>query len=309
MDKISVIVPVFNAEKYLRLCVESILAQTYTNIEVLLIDDGSKDASGKICDEYALKDKRVKVVHQENGGSLAARATGIRISQGEFLYFVDSDDKISPDTLECMLPYANDNIDIVVFESKDDCKYSSVDYAKALLSFRFWPVWGKLYRRNLFDEYVLDIPRYFKVGEDFLTNLRLLKNVKGSIVCKPIFKYSYNTSNLSSIQLVHKSSYTYEKTMICEVVSIIEKLPDDSLVEALYRWEILYLGGMIGLQYPIDYADKWITELQYRCKEIKLSLKEQIVMKAIGKPCYRLPLILEKKAKRMGRRIMKCIYG
>lgn len=309
MDKISVIVPVFNAEKYIRSCVESILAQTYSNIEVLLIDDGSKDASEKICDEYAAKDKRVRVVHQENGGSLAARSTGIRLSQGKYLYFVDSDDNILSDTLECMLQYAHKDIDIVVFENREDCTYSATDYAKALLGFRFWPVWGKLYRRNLFDEYVLDIPRYFKVGEDFLTNLRLLKNVKGSIVCKPIFKYSYNTSNLSSIQLVHKSSYTYEKTMICEVVSIIEKLPDDSLVEALYRWEILYLGGMIGLQYPIDYADEWITELQYRCKEIKLSLKEQIVMKAIGKPCYRLPLILEKKAKRMGRQIMKCIYG
>lgn len=308
MDKISVIVPVFNAEKYLRLCIESILGQTHINIEVLLIDDGSKDTSGKICDEYALKDKRVKVVHQKNGGSIAARATGIRMSQGEFLYFVDSDDRIFPDTLECMLQYANDEIDIVVFETREDRTYSVSDYAKALLSFHFWPVWGKLYKRHLFDEYVMEIPRYFKVGEDFLTNLRLLKNAKGSIVCKPYFKYSYNTANLNSIQLAHQSSYEYEKSMIDEVVSIIERL-DKNLIEALCRWEIIYLGGMIGLQYPIDYTDGWIRELQIRYNGIKPSLKEQIVMNAIGKSWYRLPLILEKNAKRMGRRIMKFIYG
>lgn len=304
MDKISVIVPVFNVEKYIRSCVESILAQTYSNIEVLLIDDGSKDASGEICDEYAAKDKRVRVVHQENGGSLAARSTGIRLSQGKYLCFVDSDDNILFDALECMLQYIHKDIDIVVFENKEDCTYSVTDYAKALLGFRFWPVWGKLYKRHLFDEYVMDVPCYFKVGEDFLTNLRLLKNVKGSIVCKPHFKYLYNTANLNSIQLAHQSGYEYEKSMIDEVVSIIERL-DKKLIETLCRWEIIYLGGMIGLQYPIDYTDKWIIELQHKCKDLKLTWKENLVIAAIEKPLYRLPLILEKKIKNVGRKIVK----
>lgn len=97
--KISVIVPVFNTEKYLRLCVESILAQTYTNIEVLLIDDRSKDASGKICDEYALKDKRVKVFHKLNGGVSSARNFGLERATGKWITFVDSDDYIEKDYL------------------------------------------------------------------------------------------------------------------------------------------------------------------------------------------------------------------
>ena len=172
---ISIIVPVYNAERYIGKCIESILSQTFHNIECLLIDDGSKDSSGAICNEYALKDKRVRVVHQENGGEMVARAAGVRISSGKYLYFVDADDKIMPDTLTSMFSYMKDNVDIVAFENQYDGNFYIVDYAEILLSFRLWAVWGKLYRRYLFDDYVLDVPSSFKVGEDFLANLRILK--------------------------------------------------------------------------------------------------------------------------------------
>ena len=95
--KISVIVPVYNVEKYLRRCVDSILTQTFTDFEVLLIDDGSTDGSGKICDEYAKKDKRVRVFHKENGGVSSARNLGLDNVRGRYVTFVDADDKISPD--------------------------------------------------------------------------------------------------------------------------------------------------------------------------------------------------------------------
>ncbi|MDY6367562.1 MAG: glycosyltransferase family 2 protein [Clostridia bacterium] len=98
--KISVIVPVYNTEKYLNRCIDSILAQTFTDFELLLIDDGSTDSSGKICDEYALKDKRVKVFHKENGGVSRARNLGIDNAQGEYLSFIDSDDYIRPEMYE-----------------------------------------------------------------------------------------------------------------------------------------------------------------------------------------------------------------
>ncbi len=91
-DKISIIVPVYNVEKYLKECIESILSQTYKNIEIILIDDGSTDNSGKICDEYLKKDSRVKVIHKENGGLSDARNTGIEIASGKYIGFVDSDD-------------------------------------------------------------------------------------------------------------------------------------------------------------------------------------------------------------------------
>lgn len=95
MPKVSVVVPVYNVEKYLKRCVESILAQTLKDIEIILVDDGSKDKSGKICDEYVQIDNRIKVIHKKNGGLSSARNAGLEIAQGEYVGFVDSDDDIA----------------------------------------------------------------------------------------------------------------------------------------------------------------------------------------------------------------------
>ncbi len=102
MDLISVIVPVYNVENYLSKCIDSILAQTYTNLEIILVDDGSPDNCGKICDEYAKKDSRIKVIHQENGGLSAARNAGLDTATGDYIGFVDSDDYIEPDMYNCL---------------------------------------------------------------------------------------------------------------------------------------------------------------------------------------------------------------
>lgn len=106
---VTIIVPVYNVEKYLKKCVDSILNQTYKNIEVILIDDGSSasDKSPIICDEYAKKDKRIKVIHKINGGLSSARNAGLDIAKGDYIYFVDSDDWIDKDTIK-------DNIKILV---------------------------------------------------------------------------------------------------------------------------------------------------------------------------------------------------
>ena len=100
--KISVIVPVYKAEKYLHRCVDSILAQSYTDFELLLIDDGSPDNSGAICDEYAIKDSRVRVFHKQNGGASSARNKGLDHANGEWVSFVDSDDWIEPQMVESL---------------------------------------------------------------------------------------------------------------------------------------------------------------------------------------------------------------
>lgn len=141
---ISIIVPVYNAEKYIGNCIDSILKQINVGFECILVDDGSKDASGKICDEYAEKDSRIKCIHHVNGGEIAARATGIRQTKGEFLYFVDADDAILPDTLCSMLPFMKEDVDIVIFESDKNCIYSKDEYVQALLGFQHWVVWGKI---------------------------------------------------------------------------------------------------------------------------------------------------------------------
>lgn len=103
MEKISVIIPVYKVEKFLPDCVDSVLSQTYTNLEVILVDDGSPDRCGAICDEYAEKDSRVKVIHKENGGQGSARNRGLDAATGDYIAFVDSDDWIDPDMYEVLL--------------------------------------------------------------------------------------------------------------------------------------------------------------------------------------------------------------
>lgn len=111
---ISVIVPVYNVEKYLSQCIESILNQTFNNWELILIDDGSTDNSGEICDEYATKDNRIRVIHKENGGISSARNTGLNATKGDYIAFVDSDDYIAMDMFEKMLDIAiKTNADMV----------------------------------------------------------------------------------------------------------------------------------------------------------------------------------------------------
>ena len=103
MPKISVIVPVYKAEKFLATCIESILNQTYGNLEIILVDDGSPDSCGKICEKYALSDSRVKVVHQKNAGVAAARNVGLDLAEGDYVTFVDSDDYIQPQMYEKLI--------------------------------------------------------------------------------------------------------------------------------------------------------------------------------------------------------------
>ena len=103
MPKVSIIVPVYNAEKYLQECVESALCQTLSDIELILVDDGSTDSSPTLCDQYAAQDRRVKVIHKPNGRAASARNAGLRAASGEYVAFVDADDWISPDMYEKML--------------------------------------------------------------------------------------------------------------------------------------------------------------------------------------------------------------
>lgn len=108
MPVISVIIPVYNVEKYLRKCVDSVLGQTFKDIEIILVDDGSTDGCGKICDEYAEKDSRIRVIHKENGGLSCARNAGLDIARGEYIGFVDSDDYVSAEMYEKLLAAAKE---------------------------------------------------------------------------------------------------------------------------------------------------------------------------------------------------------
>ena len=130
---ISVIVPIYNAEKYLRRCVDSVLAQTFTDYELLLINDGSQDSSGAICDGYVAKDSRVRVFHKENGGASSARNLGLENAKGEWITFVDSDDTLQQNALDLLYQSLTSSVDAVIANTKLKKIISGEDWIKLLL--------------------------------------------------------------------------------------------------------------------------------------------------------------------------------
>jgi len=165
MPLITVIVPVYNVENYIVKCIESIIGQTYKNLEVFLVDDGSTDGSGRICDEYAAKDDRIHVIHKENGGQSTARNLALLKAKGDLFGFVDSDDWIEPDMYEkLMTGFEQPDVDIVTcgyieeygekkkLRKNQETIYTKTEALKALVRFSITSgIWNKLYKRELFD--------------------------------------------------------------------------------------------------------------------------------------------------------------
>lgn len=207
---ISIIVPVYNAEKYLRRCIDSVLAQTYTNFELLLINDGSKDKSGKICDEYASRDSRIRVFHKENAGVSRARNLGLDNAKGEWLTFIDSDDWVREDFLQKRLDLAlKEGSDVaycdfeyIYTRHNEYCKAAKQSCVKAAtinswIMSRMAYSWMILAKRALFDKYNLRYIEDLRFGEDFNLIIKLILYAnKTSYVQEAL--YYYNKQNESS---------------------------------------------------------------------------------------------------------------
>ena len=186
---ISVIVPVYNAEKYLQRCIRSILAQTYENFEILIVDDGSKDSSGQLCDEFALQDSRIHVTHKNNGGPGSARTVGLRQAKGEYIAFVDADDYISPaylqilhdilrkedaDLVQCryhaVRPSQEGRLDQSFCLNSHIQKCSNLELISEFLNkdtyLNVVVLWNKLYRRELWQD--LSFPEGKTIDDEFL---------------------------------------------------------------------------------------------------------------------------------------------
>ena len=172
--KVSVIIPVYCVEKYIRECVDSVLAQTFTDYEIILVDDGSSDRCGEICDEYAKKDARVTVVHKTNGGLSDARNFGMAQASGELIYFLDGDDWIDDKLLECVTARMELGYDLVVFNyytaysdrNSEEISHLpgeiNIDNEENRLDFFFgtflkskigWSAWDRIFRKSLIDKY------------------------------------------------------------------------------------------------------------------------------------------------------------
>lgn len=241
---VSIIVPVFNAEKYICRCLDSISSQTYINFEVILIDDGSTDISGHICDDYSQKDKRFRVIHQENSGVASARQIGLEESQGEYVIHADPDDWVEPNWIEVLYNTAvKEGTDITmcdfIREEKNASKVvrqkptslHTVDILNDFLTGTLWGIcWNKLVRKECFKLFDTQFIKEMNLWEDLyvFTDL-VLKGATVSYVSLPLYHYDC-FSNSESI--VRKPSLKHIYSMKIYIKHFEKFLSDNIYSEA-----------------------------------------------------------------------------
>ena len=212
---VSIIIPVYNASKYLSDCLDSVLSQSYSQLEVILIDDGSRDDSLSLCRQYAARDERVFVIHQKNGGPGAARNAGLEQATGEYLLFFDSDDLVFPNAIETMVTaMQGQDVVIALFSLgtlsgksirgliKQDMFLDKLDF---LEKFSIWPgayyysaLWNKLYKHSIIQENKIRFRTDFIWGEDALFNMNYYLYVqKIHLINFVVYQYNRRVSGLS----------------------------------------------------------------------------------------------------------------
>ena len=285
---IGVIVPVYKVEKYITECIESILAQTYTNFRLILVDDGTPDNAGRICDEYAKKDSRITVIHQENAGVTRARARGVEEADDcEFITFVDGDDTIVTNALETLLSHINGDMAIVISDinqwQKEEKQISIEEYRKGIIYEQNCSLWGKLYKREIINEDSFNISRELYVGEDLLASLRISFNTSLDVIIIPDKIYNYRYNNDSCIN-VFKPTIEYEvlfhKTLLNTIAEFdsINRYSDSHIRRRLLWWDRLFgynykkpnwfgseyhkqlLADIIKYQYHINYIENLLLK-------------------------------------------------
>lgn len=257
--KVSVIIPVYNTEKYLKKCIESVMNQTLTDIEILVVNDGSKDSSEKIINKLLKVDKRIRYYSQENKGVSAARNVGLQHAKGEFILFVDSDDTILPETLDELYNYAiRKRVEIVRFgidisnkkNIVNKCEFKEYVYKDIIENYNYASVCYELISNKLIINNNIKFDESIKYGEDLLFNMLIyLKANKIYLTDKIYYRYTYNENSA-----IRKAS----------IDSILKKVND-----TIYVYSIMYkYNKLYGINYSIDKISiRILMQLNYVMKE------------------------------------------
>lgn len=289
-QKISIVVPIFNVEKYLKRCVDSLMTQTYENIEIILVDDGSKDSSGKIADDLSKEDDRITVFHKENGGLSDARNYGLMVSTGEYILYVDSDDYIERDSCEKLVAKMQPDVDFVAgcykeikgnkIEEKrhsnivEGIKYTAKDFTVLSIENNEWyaPAWLNLYRKD----FLINNQLFYKKGRLFedhqmLPRLFLAANTI-VYVDYPFYDYIIRENSIMT------SKDTERKTKMSflnynEWMELFESVEDEQYQRKLYGiavryyltscrslqvtgWHLKKMNFRFALKYALDVKEK-----------------------------------------------------
>ena len=305
---ISVIVPVYNSEKYLHRCIDGILAQNYTDFDLLLIDDGSTDNSGNICDEYEIRDGRIRVFHQENGGVSSARNLGLDNARGKYVMFVDSDDYMLPNMCELMIStLETKNADLVIcgttetgggfWRPQEDRDYSIKEFKENFIHLLHTellsPPWNKIYKRDRIGNRRFHEDISF--GEDLLFNIQYINTCENIsfIKASPFYHEKenenslvvrFNRKRLLDIEKVWVTVDDFsenEKGLYCKYLRDLTvyarqlfKTEQYSWVEKkriLQEWHSVSRLRKLNLSsYKINYVD-WVLLLLLKLKQWKLA--------------------------------------
>lgn len=295
-DLISVIMPVYKVEKYLPESIESVLNQDHQNLELILIDDGSPDRSGQICDEYAAKDSRVHVIHQKNGGAAAAKNAGLRVASGTYLSFVDSDDYLQPNVFGYMLKVLQENdADAVQFSFQDvyrgrvepqllkPCVMNEREYlARFTKDWTCALLWNKLYKRSLFEGVFFE--EGHKIDDEYFTYQGFLEPCKVVFDDTVIYNYRKRASGVMS------SAEAGEQRILDCIDSIVRRRE-----KVVSRWPELkrvfdenYLDAIWYLSENPDSTEKTIAVLKGHLKSYFSGFGNSLPPKFLWKRLWKL---------------------
>lgn len=290
---VSIIVPVYNVEKYIERCLDSIIAQTFTDWECILVDDGSPDASGRICDEYASKDSRFGVIHKKNGGVSSARNAGLDAARGEWIGFVDPDDWIESETFRTAIETAEkENADIVQWDYKPFGNEELISRHRThaslegvlrpgdLYSFPwyFGMCWLRMYSRKIFEKYRLRFPVELTWMEDtYVSYLSLGCSAKTVMVGKKLYHYFHRPD--SAVGRLEDDNDSISKRIKC--IKLIDEFAKRNSISCLgriiYSEKLMTKNSIFLGSFPPDY-DKFMNTFP-ECNRVssRMRLKEKIV--------------------------------
>lgn len=280
-QQLAVIVPIYGVEEYLEGCLNSIISQTYTNLEIILVDDGSLGNEPAICDSYAEKDKRIKVIHKKNEGLLAARKTALEITTSDYVTFVDGDDYLSPQYYERMMhSIVENNADIIaagytavsdertehvtqhiengiyegegILEVQRNMNCKNAHYYDTGI---FSTVWSKIYRTDLLKSVIYDIPSVIKMGEDAAITYPYLLQCKKAVVDNSINDYNYRIIQGSMSRTADERLIT-STSLLCEYLKPIYYASGDKKIIEQYE---LYRVNLIMIIF-----DLWKNNVRFK---------------------------------------------
>lgn len=293
---VSVIIPVYNTEKYLAACIDSVLQQTYVSLEIILVDDGSTDSSASICDVYTQKHDNIKAIHIQNSGPATAKNEGLKLAQGNYIALTDSDDKMEPlmlhkmvtagyehhaDIICCNYKQIDENGNISHLNSTN--KQYVLDHEEGLVHFFskdkiYSQCWTKLYKRQMIIDYHIENDPGLHTDEDFIFNIRAFVKAQTTVIIdEPLYVYTHRQNSLAHAYY-KKSISQYIDNRMKRVQVNQEAVKDES--DAVKKWStvhiIMYYNELLGkvALFPEYYSDNRITQIIKFIKKNKRILNQ-----------------------------------